>query len=115
MVKKMRIAKIHDSLETLKNTGVCINNIIDVGIQHGTPVLMDIFPGLHHYLFEPIEEYYPFIERNYKALTFDLIKSAVSDFDGELMIHTEKKHGVTKSHTATLSIRLRQHLARFHL
>ena len=87
----MRIAKIHSSLETFKGTGVDIDNIIDVGIQHSTPVLMDVFGDVHHYLFEPIREYFPFISQNYKNISHDLIEAAVSDVDGELIIHTEKK------------------------
>lgn len=87
----MREAKIHNSLETLKNIGVSFDAVVDVGIQHSTPVLIDIFPDIHHYLFEPIKEYYPFIKQNYKNLRFDLIEVAVSDHDGDLVIHSEKK------------------------
>lgn len=87
----MRTAKIHNSLETLKSLGVGINSIIDVGIQHSTPALMNVFGDVHHYLFEPIREYFPFIGENYKNISHDLIEAAVSDVDGELIIHTEKK------------------------
>lgn len=100
----MRIAKITDSLNTLKSTGIPIVGIIDVGIQHSTPPLMNVFPNLHHYLFEPIEEYYSHIRANYSALSYDLIEAAVSDFDGSLLLHTEKKtRGDEVSHSYIVS------------
>lgn len=87
----MRSAKILNSLETLKQIDVPITAIIDVGIQHETPVLMKVFHSLHHILFEPINDYFPFIKENYKHLSYDLIEAAVSDIDGEIIIHSERK------------------------
>lgn len=87
----MRCAKIIESLETLKRIGTPISTIIDVGIQHETPFLIELFPELHHVLFEPVEEYYSFIHKNYQDISYTLVDAAVSDFDGELTLHTEKK------------------------
>ena len=87
----MRSAKILNSLETLKLTGIPISTIIDVGIQHSTPVLIKVFFDLHHVLYEPIEEYYPHIRNNYAGISHELVEAAVSDFDGQVTIHTEKK------------------------
>jgi FkbM family methyltransferase len=87
----MRAAKVRESLSLLRSLNLGLTKIIDVGIQHFTPPLMEIFPDLPHVLFEPVEEYYPHIRKNYAALSFELVETAVSDFDGELLLHTEKK------------------------
>ncbi len=87
----MRTAKILNSLETLRQIKVPITAIIDVGIQHETPVLKKVFDDLHHILFEPINDYFPFIKKNYSGFSYQLIEAAVSDIDGEIIIHSEKK------------------------
>ena len=87
----MRTPQIFDSLSTLRRKGVPVTNIIDVGIQYATPALMKVFHDVHHYLFEPVEEYYPFIKKKYAALSYNLVEAAVSDYDGKLTLHTEKK------------------------
>ncbi|HRL74810.1 MAG TPA: FkbM family methyltransferase [Candidatus Accumulibacter phosphatis] len=87
----MRAAKILDSLTTLKGLGLGLTTVVDVGVQHSTPALMAVFPTLPHVLFEPVEEYYPFIRKNYCNISHTLVEAAVSDFDGELTLHTEKK------------------------
>lgn len=87
----MRVAKVRNSLETLSKIGIGVNSIIDVGIQHSTPVLMELFPNLHHYLFEPVEEYFPHIRQNYANLKYELVHAAVTDFDGKVSLKTEKK------------------------
>lgn len=86
-----RAAKIEDSLRKLRATGVLISTVVDVGIQHSTPVLIKVFPDIPHLLFEPVEEYYPHIRENYSDLDYTLVAAAVSDFDGQLTLHTEKK------------------------
>lgn len=86
-----RAAKIEESLRKLRATGVLISTVVDVGIQHSTPVLIKVFPDIPHVLFEPVEEYYPHIRENYSKLAYSLVETAVSDFDGELTLRTEKK------------------------
>lgn len=121
-----RIAKVRDSLSTARRAGLKITEIIDVGIQDGTPVLMDIFPDLHHNLFEPVAEFFPKIRENYSTISFDLVEAAVSDFDGEQVLQTEKKtRGDAISHSYLVangsgaagqrhvrSVRLDSHFAR---
>jgi len=87
----MRTAKIEESLQLLRQFEVPITTIIDVGVQHATPVLLSIFPDKPHVLFEPIEEYYPYIHKNYANIKYTLIEKAVSDFDGEVNLHIAKK------------------------
>ena len=86
-----RVAKVEDSLRTLREAGVRIETVVDVGIQHQTPVLIKVFPDVPHVLFEPVAEYYPYIRINYAGLDHTLVEAAVSDVDGELILRTEKK------------------------
>lgn len=87
----MRNAKVRESLRLLRAAKVPITHVIDVGIQHGTPPLIETFPDLHHYLFEPVEEYYLHIRRNYQQVAYELVEAAVTDTDGELLLQTQKK------------------------
>ena len=87
----MRTAKLFESLSKLKSTGIDISTIIDVGVQHCTPVLMKLFEEHHHVLFEPIEEYYDQIKKNYSGIPCTLVEAAVSDQNTEILLHSEKK------------------------
>ena len=87
----MRSAKITESLATLRRCGLPVACIVDVGIQHSTPPLMTVFPDLHHYLFEPVEEYHEAIEQHYDKIGHTLVKAAVTDQSGDIILHTAKK------------------------
>lgn len=87
----MRNAKVRESLRLLRAAEVPVTHVIDVGIQHGTPSLIETFPDLLHYLFEPVEEYYPHIRRSYENVAYELIEAAVTDSNGELLLQTQKK------------------------
>lgn len=87
----MREPKVRDSLRAAKAAGLEIGQVIDVGIQHSTPTLIEVFPEVHHTLFEPVEEFYPHIRRNYAGLSHTLVEAAVADSDGVLALKTEKK------------------------
>ncbi len=87
----MRNPNIFESLGLLKEFEVPIGSVLDVGIQHSTPVLMRLFPDLHHHLFEPVQEYYPKIKANYAEIDHTLVEVAVSDVAAELNLHTQKK------------------------
>lgn len=87
----MRSAKLFESLAKIRQIGVDVGTVIDVGVQHFTPVLMKIFAEQHHVLFEPVEEYYDHIRKNYASLSYTLVEAAVSDKNGQLLLHTEKK------------------------
>ncbi len=102
----MRNAKVRECLQQLRKSKVDITHIIDVGIQHSTPALIETFPDLRHYLFEPVEEYYPHIRRNYEKIDYNLVEAAVSDTDAELILKTQKKtRGDEISHSFLTSTR----------
>lgn len=87
----MRNAKIRECLQTLRQKGLPVGAVIDVGIQHATEPLIELFPDVPHVLFEPVEEYFPFIHKNYAALDYKLVHAAVSDAEGFVTLHTQRK------------------------
>ena len=87
----IRKANLRESLKKLKCTGLNVSTVIDVGIQHSTPILIDLFAEIPHVLFEPVEEYYPHIRKNYRNLSYNLVEAAVSDTNGETILNTLKK------------------------
>ena len=89
----MRTTKIQESLALLQRIGLPIDDLLDVGVQTSTPVLMELFPNHTHHLFEPVDDYFPAIAKNYAAIPHKLVHAAVSDSDGEVMLHSEKKMG----------------------
>jgi FkbM family methyltransferase len=78
-----RIPEMNDTLNALLKLGVEMNSILDVGVLHGTPALMQNFPTLKHYLFEPIDDHFDTINSNYARLDHELHHVALSNTDGE--------------------------------
>ena len=89
----MRTTKIKESLALLQRIGVPVADVLDVGVQTSTPVLMEIFPDHTHHLFEPVDDYFPAIAKNYAAIPHKLVHAAVSDRDGEVLVHSERMMG----------------------
>lgn len=78
-----RIPDGTNSLLTLKELGVEVRSILDIGVLHGTPPLMQCFPHLRHYLFEPIDEHFDTIRQNYASIDYELHHVALSSSDGD--------------------------------
>jgi FkbM family methyltransferase len=96
----VRVATLRDSLRMLKEAGLPVAKILDVGVQHATPPLIEAFPDKPHFLFEPIDDYFSHIHSNYAALDYRIVEAAVSDRDGETFFHSEKKNrGAEISHS----------------
>jgi len=95
-----RVPSKEDSLTFLKNNGLDIQSILDIGVQHETKELKGTFPSLKHYLFEPVEEYYPFIEKNYRDIDYVLYKGALSDRTGEDSLNVRKLGSDTVTHSS---------------
>lgn len=79
------------ALQILKERGVQVGTILDVGILHGTGELMQAFPALHHVLFEPVSEFYEKIERNYAYVPHTLVRAAVNDTTGTVPLRPYSK------------------------
>ena len=54
---------------------------------------MEIFPDREHHLFEPIQDYFSEIERNYSNIPHSLVHAAISDKIGNVHVHSVKKFG----------------------
>lgn len=78
----MRPTKLK-SLEILRSKGLPVGTVIDIGVHKQTPELIKIFPDKLHLLFEPVEEFYPFIQKNYKHIPYELFPIALSDKEAE--------------------------------
>jgi len=77
-----RIPEVTDSLTALRELGVPVNAILDVGILYGTSGLIEVFPDIKHHLFEPIDNYFEIIRDTYRELDYELHQVALSDTDG---------------------------------
>jgi|688.fasta_scaffold666225_1 FkbM family methyltransferase len=73
-----------ESLAILKERGVPVGTIIDVGILSGTPELIRAWPEKKHILFEPVEEFSQIIQTAYSNVDHELHHSAVSDSSGSV-------------------------------
>lgn len=89
----MRTSNISDSLHLLIKSELPIGDVLDVGVLHGTPVLMELFRDRTHHLFEPIQDYFKVIEKNYIGINHFLVHAAVSEKIGHVFVHSAKKLG----------------------
>lgn len=89
----MRTTDIRQSLTILRQAGLPVEDVLDVGVQHGTPALMQVYGDKLHHLFEPVEDYFPKIRANYGAIRHELVQAAVSDQDADVLLHSESKTG----------------------
>lgn len=74
-------SKTH-TLEKIKNIGMPIGTILDVGVLTRTTELIAAFPDKHHLLFEPYPGWNEKISHHYREISHDIINIAVSDQDG---------------------------------
>jgi FkbM family methyltransferase len=88
MTKRHPIKK--HSFEKLRQLGIPVSTILDVGVLTGTPELAEAYPDKPHLLFEPIEEWHDKIRSSYtaKGIAFHLFEMAVSNKDGEINLQT---------------------------
>ncbi len=84
----MRFPSKANSLKWLREAGVEIGTVLDVGIQYDTPELRTIFQDRKQILFEPVEEYHPHIRNAYAANDYELVPCAASDTDGIARLKT---------------------------
>jgi len=101
-----------DSLKFVRSKGLSVGTIIDVGVQHKTSELIEVFPDLKHILFEPLEEYHRQIEQAYRSIDYELIKAAVSNENGTAILNIGSLVGdtsrithssIVENNTSTLS------------
>jgi FkbM family methyltransferase len=76
------------ALALLRERGVPVSTVLDVGVLFGTPELVEAWPDVKHVLFEPVAEFADTIRRNYHAVDHELVSAAVSDTSGEVALET---------------------------
>jgi FkbM family methyltransferase len=77
------------TLQILRERGIPVGTILDVGVCHGTPELMAAWPDRHHLLFEPVAEFEQNILRAYRNIRHELHQVAVGDRTGTIGLTTE--------------------------
>ena len=77
-------------------TSIPITSIVDVGVREKTGQLIEVFPYIKHYLFEPASEFFGQIKNNYKDIDYELFEFALSDVNSQifLILSSLEKNGV---------------------
>ncbi len=98
----MARAPIKDqTLEILRDRGVPVRTVLDVGVQVCTPQLVRAFPRARHILFEPVAEFEAKIRSYYRAVDHVLHMVAVGETSGSVTLRTSAAFdGETVSHSA---------------
>lgn len=96
----------NQALRLLRERGVEIGTVLDVGVLSGTPELMGHYPTLPHILFEPVVEFNETIRQNYRNIPHKIVNAAVSDSDGETLLELVQLvdvpgHEFSHSHVTT--------------
>lgn len=76
------------SLAILRERAIPVSAVLDVGVCHGTPELMQGWRDVPHILFEPVAEFAAPITKHYRNLRHELHQVAVSDTEGTVSLQT---------------------------
>lgn len=74
----------NQSLRILRERGIPVGTVIDVGVCHCTPELMTVWPDRKHMLFEPVAEFADKIAHHYRNIAHELQSVAVGDQSGTI-------------------------------
>jgi FkbM family methyltransferase len=72
-----------NSLRFLREAGVPIGTVLDVGAHAETLELRSVFPDKRHLLFEPATEFHAALRKNYAGMDYHMFPMALSDQNGE--------------------------------
>lgn len=78
----IRFPTLENTLRFLAGAGLDIGTVLDIGVHTGSAALQAVFANKKHILFEPVSECHERLEKNYAKIDHELIKAAVSDYDG---------------------------------
>ena len=95
----MRYPAKANLLRSLREIGVEIGTILDVGAHAQTAELRTQFPDRRHLLFEPATEFHAQLAANYAGIEHEVIGTALSDRDGTGNLHKMSNDGRGISHT----------------
>lgn len=87
-------------LRFLRDAGVPVGTVLDVGAQQETAELRAAFPDKRHLLFEPAVEFHEALERNYATVDHSIVPVALCDADGVGRLSKVSLDGSNLSHTS---------------
>lgn len=96
----MRFPAKSNVLQFLKEVGIEIGTVLDVGAQTDTPELRVHFPKARHLLFEPASEFHASLRHNYAGMDHEIVRAALSDHDGEGHLRKVSIDGGAVTHAA---------------
>lgn len=82
-----------ERLQVLRDSGVQVGTVLDVGVQASTDFLIERFPDVPHLLFDAINDYFGTVRQRYAKLSFELLHLALSDVDGQAWQVGESRDG----------------------
>jgi FkbM family methyltransferase len=80
-------------LQVIRDAGVEVGTVLDVGVQASTDFLIERFPEAPHLLFDAIDDYFGTVRQRYANLSFELVHLALSDVDGQAWQVGESRDG----------------------
>lgn len=92
MSVESRVPTMQDSLKALRDVGVDVTSILDVGILTATAPLIEAYPDVPHHLFEPVDLHFSQIEKNYANIDSKIHHVALSDTDGDIYLACKSIH-----------------------
>jgi FkbM family methyltransferase len=98
----MRFPSKANALKFLRDAGVEIATVLDVGAKVTSLDLRRVFHDKHHLLFEPVTEAHPKMMEAYRGTWHEVFKLALSDTDGVADLRIERRGSSEVTH-ATLA------------
>ena len=96
----MRYPAKANLLRSLRDFGIEIGTILDVGAHAETIELRTVFPDRRHLLFEPATDFHARLETNYRDVDHEVVPIALSDTDGAGRLLKWAGEGQEISHTS---------------
>lgn len=90
-------------LRFLREAGVPVGTVLDVGAQMETAELRKVFPDKRHILFEPAAEFHSALKKNYAGLDHLVVAAALADSDGEGLLRRIAVDGQAVTHTSLVA------------
>jgi FkbM family methyltransferase len=82
----MRPTKL-ESLQLLREKGLPVATVIDVGVHQQTPELIKVYPDTRHILVEPAIEFHESIRNNYSGIDHILVPKACGEHEGSAFLN----------------------------
>jgi FkbM family methyltransferase len=88
-----------NALMFLREIGIRISTVLDVGAHAETIELRQVFPDVRHILFEPAAEFHTSLHKNYAGMDFVVVPFALSNQDGQGSLRKLSIDGAAITHS----------------